>query len=115
MQNAPVRRDNTPKIMEEMERLNILFQKGRITLQYYDEQYEKLEKSLARNAEPENITIESYRHIEKTLTGNWKSFYDQLDYAHRKTFWKSIIEEIYIDKGTHKVCGFKFLINGCSI
>ena len=27
---------------------------------------------------------------------------------------KSIIEEIYIDKGTHKVCGFKFLINGCS-
>lgn len=30
---------------KEMERLNILFQKGRITESYYDEQYELLEKS----------------------------------------------------------------------
>lgn len=88
-QNTPARHDNTPKIMEEMERLNILFQKGRITLQYYDEQYDKLEKSLARNKEEKTITIESYRHIEKTLTGNWKDFYDQLDYAHRKTFGRA--------------------------
>lgn len=113
-QDTPLKHDNTPKIMEEMERLNILFQKGRITLQYYDEQYEKLEKSLTKNREEKTVTIESYRHIEKTLTGNWKNFYDQLDYAHRKTFWKSIIDEIYIDGETHKVCGFKFLIDGCS-
>lgn len=110
-ETAP-QRDNTLKVKTEMERLNILFQKGRISMEYYDEQYEKLEKSLTK--ETNIITVDSYRHIQKKLTGNWRKVYDQLDYAHRKVFWKSILEAIYIDKKTHKVCGFKFLVCGCS-
>ena len=56
------------------------------------------------------ITVESYRPIETKLNGNWRDVYERLDYSHKKTFWKSIIEEIYIDKDTHKICGFKFLL-----
>ena len=98
-----------------MERLNILFQKGRIPMEYYDEQYTKLEKDLAEEqASNPVITVASFAPIKKKLSGSWRELYDQLDYTHRKAFWKSIIKEIHVDPHTHKICGFKFLVCGCS-
>ncbi len=107
-------RDNSPKIKAEMDRLNVLYQKGRITLGYYDKEYTRLEKALEKEQDRNIITLDSYKFIQKKLTGNWCELYKELDYAHRKAFWRSIIEEIYIDKDTHKVSGFKFLLYGCS-
>lgn len=108
------KKDNSIKIKAELERLNILFQKGRISMEYYDEQYTKLERELEDDQKDNIITVESFASIKKKLTGNWRELYEQLDYAHRKTFWKSIISEIHIDPNTHKLKGFKFLICGCS-
>lgn len=114
-QKAAKKKDSTYRIKAELDRLNILFQKGRITMEYYDEQYEKLEKTLEKERKDSKIiTVESYRPIETKLNGNWRDVYEKLDYSHKKTFWKSIIEEIYIDKDTHKICGFKFLLWWCS-
>lgn len=112
--DAPVKKNDSIKIQQEMERLNILFQKGRISMDYYDTEYSKLEKSLAKEKESEVVTLQSFQHIGEKLSGNWKELYNQLDYQHKKVFWKNIIEEIYIDEATHKVCGFKFLSCGCS-
>ena len=95
-------------------RLNILFQKGRISMDYYDEQYTKLEKELADEQSEKVITVEAFKPIKEKLSGSWRELYDQLDYTHRKAFWKSVIKEINIDPDTHKICGFKFLIYGCS-
>lgn len=100
------------RIRAEIDRLNILFQKGRITMDYYDEQYEKLDKELSSDTEV--ITLDSYKGIEKVLSGNWHDVYNQLDYSHKKAFWKRIIKEIHVDKDTHKICGFEFLVYGCS-
>jgi len=106
--------NKTAKIKAEIDRLNILFQKGRISIDYYDEQYEKLEKQLSKESQTNIIHLESYQSIEKLLSGNWHDVYDKLDYAHKKTFWKRIIKEIYVDANTHKVCGFDFLLCRCS-
>lgn len=103
--------DKIPQIKEEMNRLNILFQKGRIAEDYYDKQYILLEKKLkAAQIELKTDIIESYKAIEKELCSNWVEIYNDLDLEHKKTFWKRIVKAIYIDKDTHKICGFSFLI-----
>ena len=106
--------NKTVRIKAEIDRLNILFQKGRISIDYYDEQYEKLERQLSEEEQTDIIHLESYKGIEKILSGNWHDVYDKLDYAHKKTFWKRIIKEIHVDPDTHKICGFEFLVCGCS-
>lgn len=107
-------KNNTLKLKSEMERLNLLFQKGRITMEYYDQEYSKLEKKLSEEEKKNIITLESYTVIREKLVGNWQDLYHKLDYAHKKTFWKSLIKEIYVDSETHKISGFDFMIFGCS-
>lgn len=107
-------KNNTLKIKSEMERLNLLFQKGRVSLDYYDAEYSKLEKKLSEEAKKNIITLESYNTLQKKLCGNWQDAYRKLDYAHRKAFWKSLIKEIHVDPDTHKICGFEFSVHGCS-
>ena len=103
------KKDQSVKIKAEMDRLNILFQKGRISIDYYDEQYEKLDQELKKALAEKNIvSLDSYKNLQKKISGSWKEFYEKLDYEHRKIFWKSIIKEIYIDRETHKICGFDF-------
>lgn len=105
--------NNTLKLKTEMERLNILFQKGRISMEYYDAEYTRLEKALSKDTDQNIISLESYQAIQEKLTGNWLEVYNQLDYFHKKTFWKSIIKAIYIDAETHAIKGFDFLVCRC--
>ena len=95
----------------EMDRLNILFQKGRITERYYDEQYEILEKKLSESETIKVPSPESYRDVIRAFSGNWQDLYLKLDKSHKQAFWKSTIKDIQIDKDTHKICGFNFLPN----
>lgn len=102
--------DNRDAIQKEIERLNLLFQKGRITEKYYDEQYEILDKKLSLCEQEEKcISIEAYRDLIKAFSGNWQDLYLNLDKAHKQAFWKSTIKDIQIDKETHRICGFNFL------
>lgn len=99
-----------PAIRSEMDRLNILYQKGRITDEYYDRQYEILEASLLQEQayDPEN-KLEKFEKLQKKFSGNWKELYDLMDASHKNAFWKNTIESIYVDEKTHKVSGFSFL------
>lgn len=103
--------DKTPSIKAEMERLNILFQKGRISEEYYDSQYEKLEEELSKQTTSSKVTeLQSYLSIKKQFSSNWQDLYSSLDLDHKKIFWKSIIKEIHVDKESHKISDFTFLI-----
>lgn len=103
--------DDPEVIRAEMERLNILFQKGRITERYYDEQYMLLEKKLDGIQESSKcVSLESYKDIIQAFSGNWQDLYLNLDKPHKQAFWKSTINDIQIDKKTHQICGFNFLI-----
>lgn len=100
------------KIRMEMNRLNLLFQKGRISETYYDEQYDLLEKKLNETEtliELEPV-IRKYENLRKEIAGNWQELYEQLNAKHKNAFWKRIIKEIAIDKDTHKICGFSFIL-----
>lgn len=103
--------DKSPQIHAEINRLNILFQKGRISEDYYDSQYSILEQKLQEETEKHKSDIlEAYRNIEEFLTVDWLDMYKELDIDHKKAFWKRIIKQITFDKETNKINGFSFLI-----
>lgn len=101
---------DTGAIRKELERLNILFQKGRITESYYDEQYEQLEQKMKESEQGEKVTpLSSYNHLITAFSGNWQDLYGNLDKQHKQTFWKGTIKSIEIDPETHQISGFSFL------
>ena len=111
IQKRTVRKDNTGKLRAEMDRLNLLYQKGRITDEYYDSQYDSLERKLKEEKERNHIvSIEDYQPIIERFSGNWQELYSHLDPEHRNMFWKKYIKAINIDPDTHKISGFQFLI-----
>lgn len=103
--------DNTLKYKSELDRLNQMYQKGRITADYYDTQYSLTERKLKAEQELHNnsnlIILEEYR---KNFSSGWQTLYKELDMEHRRTFWKRIIKAVYFDENTHKISGFDFLL-----
>ncbi|MCI8533781.1 MAG: recombinase family protein [Lachnospiraceae bacterium] len=96
-------------VRTELDRLNLMYQKGRISEAYYDAQY----SALSRQLEDHDIGIiatESSTPPKKIFSGNWKSVYEELDAEHRNAFWKSIITEIRLDMRTRKISSFQFRI-----
>lgn len=100
-----------PALKSELQRLNILYQKGRISDEYYDEQYALLESEIEKESQNEDaeVFMQRMEELKKEFSGNWKELYDMLDAQHKNAFWKRIVSEITIDENTHKINGFKFL------
>lgn len=97
-------------IESEMNRLNNMYQKGRITDAFYDKQYELLERKLAELSSLRNIehTIAERENILSFFQGDWINLYRTLDAANKKIFWKKYIKDIQVDRETRKLCGFHF-------
>ena len=106
--------DNTEKIKGELDRLNNIYIKGRISEADYDRRYKELESQLESAAAARKETIEDYKPIKQLFTGNWLDIYNQLDAEHKNNFWRKIIKEIHIHRETPKPCGISFLTYGCS-
>jgi DNA invertase Pin-like site-specific DNA recombinase len=94
--------DNTKKIdklKKEMDRLNVMFRKGRIEEEEYDKEYFALEKDLklleAREEKPEERDLEKLKGLLET---DYKALYEELDKEHRKAFWRKLIKEFSIDE-----------------
>ena len=104
------KKDPAASLIAERERLNLMYQKGRISEDYYDEQYAALTEKINQFQSTSIITPESYAQIRHIFSGNWRDMYTNLDNAHKQAFWKGIIKEIHCDKDTHKICDFIFLI-----
>ena len=83
-------------IDKEMERLNILFQKGRIDWDYYSDEYDALEKEKREIAvivpEPE----QDYTFIEELLQKDFRSIYNSLSPENRRAFWRNTIRQIHL-------------------
>ena len=93
--------DNTKKIEElkkEMERLNMMFRKGRISEEEYDKEYIAAEKALKKidiEEKPEERNLDGLKGL---LELDYKSLYAELDREHKKAFWRNIIKEFSIDE-----------------
>lgn len=89
--------DNTKKYEQELDRLNTMFLKGRITEEYYDTEYLRLTNLISQNranSEPQG-QLEKLKDI---FTASWKETYQGLDKLHKKLFWRDIIKEIVVDR-----------------
>lgn len=105
--------DRTSRIRSEMDRLNNIYMKGRISEEDYDRQYEELEKRLKAEQLKHTETADDYKHIIRAFSGNWLDIYQALDPEHKNAFWKKLIKEIVLSKDTHKVDHVRFLPCGC--
>ena len=86
------------KLKSEMERLNMMFRKGRIEEAEYDEEYYKLEKklkSLDITAPPTKRDLDSIKGILET---DYRGIYEKLTKENKKAFWRSFIREFSIDE-----------------
>lgn len=100
--------DQTNTIRSEIERLNNIYIKGRISEVDYDRQYALLEHRLEEERKLQSESFADYKCLEKLFSGNWLDIYNKLDAEHKNAFWKKIIKEIIIDCDTHKICDIIF-------
>lgn len=84
-------------ITSEMKRLNLLFQKGRIEFEYYNEEYDKLETEL-KELEQIIQPVKNYSHVEDLLAQDFKSLYISLNEEGKQIFWHEIIETLEMDE-----------------
>lgn len=86
------------KLKAEMERLNMMFRKGRIEEEEYDTEYYKLEKKLKELDTTEPPPKRDLDALKGLLETDYKKLYAQLTKENKKAFWRSIIREFSIDE-----------------
>lgn len=86
------------ELKEEMERLNIMFRKRRISEEEYDEEYYSLEKALARIEIPDDKGELNIEALKEVLESDWKAIYNELNKENKRAFWRGIISEFTIDE-----------------
>ena len=75
------------KLQKELERLNLLFQKGRIEWDYYSKEYDRIENELNEllNTAPE--LEPDYAYLEELLNTDFRTMYYNLTQENRRAFW----------------------------
>ena len=84
------------QIDKEMERLNILFQKGRIDWDYYSKEYDTLEEEKKQLAVSVPEPEQDYTFIENLLQKDFRSIYNSLSPENRRAFWRNTIRQIHL-------------------
>ena len=95
---------NIEEINDEIDRLNYSWQTGKIRkVEQYEKQYaELMEKVEAAEAEQGEVVVKDFSKIDHILSGDWKTVYNNLDDAHKRSFWRSFIRSIEINWTTDK-------------
>lgn len=88
--------NNVSKYREELDRLNKMFLKGRISEEYYDTEYLRL-NDLIGQYEASRRSHDSIEHLREVFVSDWKEMYKDLDKLHRKFFWRDVIRQIIVD------------------
>jgi len=89
--------DNTKKYKQELERLNTMFLKGRISEENYDTEYLRINDLIAQN----KALTKAQGHstpLQTVFVGNWKEIYQELDKLHKKLFWREVVKQIIVDE-----------------
>lgn len=86
------------KLKAEMDRLNMMFRKGRIDEEEYDTDYLKLEKKLKSIDTEEAPPKKDLDALKGLLETDYRGLYSQLTKENKKAFWRRIIKEFSIDE-----------------
>lgn len=94
--------DNTKKLEQELERLNTMFLKGRISEDFYDAEYLRLSTLIDRNKA--NTSLENHsKLIKEVFSDSWLESYMEMDKLYKKLFWRDIIKEIVVDENMNVI------------
>lgn len=98
-QKKKLRDTRTPeKLNKELDRLNLLFQKDRITWEYYAAEYDRIEKELKEISTALPEVEKDFTYLEQLLQSDFRKIYEQLTPENRRAFWRSTIEEIHLNE-----------------
>ena len=97
--DAKIPKYDIDAINEEIDRLNLSWQKGRIrTMEQYDKQYDELlEKLELAKQERSVVDVKDFEKIEAVLHRGWRDIYNALDDENKKAFWRGIVSSIEIE------------------
>lgn len=84
------------QLHKERERLNLLFQKGRIEWDYYNKEYDRIEAELGELSQVHQKEHNDFTYLENLLKTDFRSMYDSLSAENRRAFWRSVIKEIHL-------------------
>ena len=82
------------KIKSEIDRLNKMYQKGRIEDEEYDEEYDRLQAKL--DSCNEEIHERDLRPLKAFLESDFETLYDALKREEKRSLWRSIIKKIVV-------------------
>lgn len=85
-------------IQNEIDRLNTMYQKGRIDEDKYDAEYEALMKKMMIAQSQNTNEKRNLEPLKKILNSDLVSIYNVLDREHKRAFWKTILKEIIIQE-----------------
>lgn len=101
-----------PKLEKELDRLNTMFQKGRISEDKYDSEYNRISALITsyKIVPIEHARIaKTFDSISDILIDGWKEQYAELDEAHRRAFWRNLLEHIDLQKDSGQISSVHFL------
>lgn len=86
------------KLHKELERLNILFQKGRIEWEYYSKEYDRIDKELTEISNTRPEVEKDFSYLEELIQSDFRSMYNSLSLENRRAFWRSTIKQIHLNE-----------------
>ncbi len=81
----------------ELDNLNYIFMKKRISVAEYDRLYEKTESKIKKlELSPSKSADTS--HLTAFLSSGWRNGYDIMNRENKRTLWRNLIKEIHCDR-----------------
>lgn len=90
--------EKVAKLKAEMDRLNMMFRKGRISEEEYDTDYMKLEKQIKKLDVEEVPPKKDLDALKGILESDYRTIYSHLTKENKKAFWRNTIKEFAIDE-----------------
>lgn len=90
--------EKAAKLKAEIDRLNMMFRKGRIEEEEYDTEYMKLEKQINKLDVEEAPPKKDLDALKGILESDYKTIYSHLTKENKKAFWRNTIKEFTIDE-----------------
>lgn len=86
--------------LRELDRLNLLFQKERISWEYYDLEYTKIQEKIKSIRPAEKRNKRNMDYMQNILQSDFKEMYEKLSEENKQSFWQNIIREIHLGKNS---------------
>ena len=93
-------------LKEELNNLNYIFMKKRISQEEYDRLYTELETEL-KQLESNSSNVKDTKALVTFLNSGWRNIYDNLPRESKRSIWRNIVKEI--DATPDKINKVEFL------